>query len=42
MLLALLLAVDAALQPFVKVDARAVVLEHVRVIDGTGAPPRGL
>jgi imidazolonepropionase-like amidohydrolase len=40
MLLALLLAVDAALQPFVKVDARAVVLEHVRVIDGTGAPPR--
>jgi imidazolonepropionase-like amidohydrolase len=40
MVLALLLAVDAALQPFVKVDARAVVLEHVRVIDGTGAPPR--
>jgi imidazolonepropionase-like amidohydrolase len=40
MLIALLLAVDAALQPFVKVDARAVVLEHVRVIDGTGAPPR--
>ena len=40
MLIALLLAVDAALQPFVKIDARAVVLEHVRVIDGTGAPPR--
>ncbi len=40
MLLSLLLAVDAALQPFVKVDAAAVVLEHVRVIDGTGAPPR--
>src|SRR5215470_9773923 len=40
MLLALLLAIDAALQPFVKVDSPAVVLEHVRVIDGTGAPPR--
>src|SRR3954462_12016767 len=40
MLLALLLAVDAALQPYVRVDAPAVVLEHVRVIDGTGAPPR--
>jgi len=40
MILALLLAVDAALQPYVKVDASAVVLEHVRVIDGTGAPPR--
>src|SRR3954467_12226990 len=40
MLLALLLAVDAALQPYVKVDAPALVLEHVRVIDGTGAPPR--
>ncbi len=38
--IALLLAVDAALQPFVKVDAPAVALEHVRVIDGTGAPPR--
>ena len=36
----LLLAVAAQLQPFVKVDAPAVVLEHVRVIDGTGAPPR--
>ena len=36
----LLLAVSEALQPFVKVDAPAVVLEHVRVIDGTGAPPR--
>jgi imidazolonepropionase-like amidohydrolase len=40
MLIALLLAVDAALQPFVKVDAKALVLEHVRLIDGTGAPPR--
>src|SRR3982751_3309733 len=40
MLLALLLAVDAALQPYVKVDAPAIVLEHVRVIEGTGAPPR--
>ena len=40
MLLALLLAVDVALRPFVKVDAPAVALEHVRVIDGTGAPPR--
>jgi len=33
MFLAFLIAVDAALQPFVKVDAKAVVLEHVRVID---------
>jgi len=40
MLLAILLAVEAALKPFVKIDAPAVVLEHVRVIDGTGAPPR--
>jgi len=40
MLLALLIAVDAALQPFVKVDAKAVVLEHVRLIDGTGAAAR--
>ena len=40
MILALLLAVDAALQPYVTVDAPALVLEHVRVIDGTGAPPR--
>jgi len=40
MILALLLAVDAALQPFVRVEARSLVLEHVRVIDGTGAPPR--
>ena len=29
--------VSRALQPFVKVDAPAVALEHVRVIDGTGA-----
>lgn len=29
--------VPAPLQPFVKIDAPAVVLEHVRVIDGTGA-----
>lgn len=40
MILALLLAVGAALQPFVKVDAPALALTHVRVIDGTGAPPR--
>jgi len=40
MLLAILLAVDAALKPFLKIDAPAVVLEHARVIDGTGAPPR--
>jgi imidazolonepropionase-like amidohydrolase len=40
MLIAILLAVGAALQPFVKVDAPALVLEHLRVIDGTGAPPR--
>ncbi|TMA73848.1 MAG: amidohydrolase [Deltaproteobacteria bacterium] len=40
MLLAVLLAVDAALQPFVKVEAAALALEHVRIIDGTGAPPR--
>jgi len=40
MLLALLIAVDAALQPYVKVDAKAVILEHVRVIDGTGAAAR--
>src|SRR5947207_9411344 len=40
MLLAVLLAVDAALQPFVKVEAAALALEHVRIIDGTGASPR--
>src|SRR3981189_3160297 len=40
MLLSLLLAVDAALQPYVRVDSKAVVLEHVRVIDGTGAAAR--
>jgi imidazolonepropionase-like amidohydrolase len=40
MLLSLLLAVDAALQPYVRVDSKAVVLEHVRVIDGTGGPAR--
>jgi hypothetical protein len=40
MLLSLLLAVDAALQPYIRVDSKAVVLEHVRVIDGTGAPAR--
>src|ERR671937_875821 len=39
MLLALLVAVDAALQPYVKMEG-PLVLEHVRVIDGTGAPPR--
>ncbi len=40
MFLALLLAAESALKPFIKIDAPAVVLEHVRVIDGTGAPPR--
>jgi enamidase len=28
------------LQPYLKVNAPVVVLTHVRVIDGTGAPPR--
>lgn len=32
--------VSPALKPFVKVDAPVVVLEHVRVIDGTGAPAK--
>ncbi|MGB9144697.1 MAG: amidohydrolase family protein [Acidobacteriaceae bacterium] len=32
--------VPDALKPFVKVDAPVLVLEHVRVIDGTGAPAR--
>src|SRR5919206_5316017 len=40
MIVALVLAVGAALQPYVKVEAPALVLEHVRVIDGTGAAPR--
>ena len=40
MLIALLLAAEAALQPFIKVDAPALVLEHVRIIDGEGGPPR--
>ena len=30
--------VPATLQPFVKIDAPVVVLENVRLIDGTGAP----
>ena len=30
--------VPSTLQPFVKIDAPVVVLENVRVIDGTGAP----
>src|SRR6185437_1189142 len=29
-----------AVQPYVKVSAHYVILNHVRVIDGTGAPPR--
>src|SRR3954466_4551073 len=29
-----------ARQNFVKIDSPVVVLTHVRVIDGTGAPPR--
>src|ERR1700761_8469600 len=32
--------VDPALQKYVKVDAQTVVLRHVRIIDGTGAPGR--
>lgn len=32
--------VPAALQPFVQLDDPVIVLEHVRVIDGTGAPAR--
>lgn len=32
--------VPAALRPFVKIDAPVVALEHIRVIDGTGAPAR--
>ncbi len=32
--------VPKALAPFVKVGAPVIVLEHVRVIDGTGAPAR--
>ena len=30
---------NPGLQPFVTVDAATIALEHVRVIDGTGAPP---
>ena len=32
--------VPAALAPFVKVSADTIILEHVRVIDGTGAPAK--
>jgi len=32
--------VPAALKPFVKIDAPIIVMEHVRVIDGTGEPAR--
>jgi imidazolonepropionase-like amidohydrolase len=32
--------VPATLQPFVKIDAPAIVLDNVRVIDGTGAPAK--
>ncbi len=32
--------IDPALKPYVKVDADTVVLRHVRLIDGTGAPAR--
>jgi imidazolonepropionase-like amidohydrolase len=39
-MIAILIAVGVAVQPFVKVEAPAIVLEHVRVIDGTGSPPR--
>ena len=30
---------NPGLQPFVTVDAPTIALVHVRVIDGTGAPP---
>jgi imidazolonepropionase-like amidohydrolase len=39
-MIALLIAANAAVQPFVKYEAPALALTHVRVIDGTGAPPR--
>src|SRR5579864_6102399 len=32
--------VPAGLQPYIKEDAQVLVLNHVRIIDGTGAPPR--
>src|ERR1051326_2606896 len=34
------LTVAAPLRQFVKVDAPVVAITHVRVVDGTGAPPR--
>jgi len=33
-------ALGAAVRPFVVVDTATVAITHVRVIDGTGAPPR--
>ena len=33
-------AAPSKLQPFLKTPARSIALEHVRVIDGTGAEPR--
>src|SRR6201986_5030759 len=39
-MIALLIAANAAVQPFVKYEAPALALTHVRVIDGTGAAPR--
>ena len=38
--IALLIAASAAVQPFIKYEASALVLTHARVIDGTGSPPR--
>jgi hypothetical protein len=32
--------VPKALEPFVKIDAPGVLIDHVRVIDGTGAPAK--
>jgi enamidase len=32
--------IGSAVRPFVAVDTNAVALTHVRVIDGTGAPPK--
>jgi hypothetical protein len=31
---------DPAMRQFVSVDEKVIVLSHVRVIDGTGVPPR--
>src|SRR5256885_11670476 len=33
-------ALSPAVQAFVKIDKPVIAITHVRVIDGTGAPPR--